>query len=134
MTNFGYDLSCTDDLTLGMDEIDGSNDNVKIISESVYRRLITPRGQLIDDPDYGYYIAGLMHKGMSANELLTIPDNIKQEILKDERVESANVNLLSSNRNLGIVNLQIICTTQKEPFSLTISVSEAGAAIIEKTV
>lgn len=129
MPNYGYDLWCTDDLTIGMKEIDG-NDNITIVSQSIYRRLTTPRGQLIDDEDYGYDIRGLLHRGMTANQMLAIPGTIKQEILKEERIDEVNVKIVSANVTTGKLTLEVEGIAQEEPFTLTISVDQAALVII----
>lgn len=128
--NYGYDLYCLDDLTQNMKEIDGNN-NIQIVIQSIFRRLNTPRGGLIYDPDYGLDVKGFLHKGMKATDILSIPGQIQAEILKDDRVETATVKILSADPLEGILKLDIQCETADEPFKLVLSISNVKAEIVK---
>lgn len=86
---YGTDLSCTSDLTETMDEVDPLSPVA--IQQSLIRRLTTRRGRLPDDPSYGLDIRGFLNHGTPASEFIAIEGQIRQEVLKDDRVSSAVV-------------------------------------------
>lgn len=127
---FGSDLSCADDLTADMAELD--TDDPLVVAQAVYRRLTTPRGGLIDDPDYGLDVRSFLHKGMTPAEVRAIAGQIRLEILKDERVLDAEVRL--RDVSMRRFTLEIACVTATGPFELTGPVTAEGfvASIVNR--
>lgn len=125
---FGADLSCADDLAEDWSELPGSD--VRLVAESVYRRLTTARGTLLDDPDYGLDLRSYLHRGQTQAELLAMRGAIRSEVLKDDRVDDANltVELIRSGVELVIT---IAGTASEAPFALTLAVSDGGTLLQE---
>lgn len=124
VTDFGRDLSCTDDLDPTMREVVG----FELMREAVHRRLRTRRGLLIDDPNYGIDALDYVNGEMTAVELASIPAQIEGEIRKDERI--AECTITQTSTAAGGVALNVLCETAAGPFSLTIPVTQvinAGA-------
>lgn len=116
MTDYGSDLSCATDLTPMMVELEG--DDPQIVGESNIRRLDTPRGGLVDDPDYGYDLCGELRKPMTAQELRAIPGRIVSELSKDDRNEriEADVTLVGTEE----LYVRIHCVTASgDEFDMT---------------
>lgn len=122
---FGSDLYCDDDLTPDMREL--RSDDPLIVAQAIYRRLITPRGALIDDPDYGVDVRSFLHKAMTPSEQRATAGQIRLEILKDDRVMDVDVQL--ANVQMRSFDLEIRCSTEVGPFELVGSVSDAGFAV-----
>ena len=93
---WGSDLSCTDDFAEGFPEVPA--DDVEGISQAIYRRLITPRGALLDDPEYGYHVAALLNAPLNQLAVEGIAGSIRNEVTKDDRVESVTVALEQVDR------------------------------------
>lgn len=125
--DFGADLDCADDFTPLFDELDTKDP--KLVAQAVYRRLTTPRGGLIDDPDYGFDVRTLLHKPLSATYQAAIPGLIRAEVMKDDRVATCTVTL-SNVTPLGF-DVAVACTTARGPFSLTFSVADAAVRLKE---
>lgn len=89
--DYGWDLSCTDDLTEEMLEVGGNT----VLIEALYRRLITPRGRLLDDPNYGFDLRQYLNADIdiSARTLGEIASGIEQEFAKDQRVRRSTVSV-----------------------------------------
>lgn len=84
-TDFGQTVSCTFDLAPVGILISG----LQVLSESLVRRLLTPRGRLLDDPDFGYELLGEINDDIDNASIATIGSNIDLEFVKDERVVSS---------------------------------------------
>lgn len=125
MTDFGLDLSCTDDLDPLLGEVTG----VELIKQAVHRRLITPRGQLIDDPDYGLDLFSFLSADMTAAELATIPSQVDGEILKEDEVSNSTTTATWDPRT-STLTLDIACETALGPFSLVLPVSQVTVAAL----
>ncbi len=117
MANYGTDLAGYLDLTPTMAETSGN----RLLAEACARRLITPRGGLIDDPNYGYDVTELINDDLGPRDLAILSSGIQQELLKDERVIAVEALVtLGAGGNLVItVNL----TGANGPFLLVLGVS-----------
>lgn len=123
--DFGVDLDCTDDL----DPMFGLVSGLRVVAQAVYRRLSTPRGMLIDAPDYGFDVRSLLHRGMTPEERAAIPGMIRAEVVKDERIQSAEVQLTDVLPES--FRLVVRCQTAEGPFRLTLHVSAAAVLLAE---
>lgn len=83
----GSDLAGTSDLTPSMSESAGR----QCLVENLVRRLLTPRGGLVDDPNYGYLVSSFVNDDLNVADVPRLAVNIANEIAKDERVEDVNV-------------------------------------------
>lgn len=126
--DFGVDLDCLDDLTEGMREVSGPT----CVAQDCYRRLITPRGKLLGEPDYGLDVAAYLSRGMTPERVLAIPEEVRKELSKDERVESVEVNVIE-NTGASLV-LSIRVTTGAGPFQLGLDASPAAVNLLGITV
>src|SRR5882724_5139925 len=86
-TSFGLDWSCVSDL----DPRGATVTGFRIIGEAIARRLQTPRGGLLDDPNYGYDLVGELNDDMGAGDTGRIAASVTAECLKDQRVTAATV-------------------------------------------
>lgn len=127
---YGSDLSCDDDIDKGFAEVSG--DDQLGIAQSLYRRLITPRGALIDDPDYGYQVAALVHQGLSDADLRAAAGAIHNELVKDDRLDDVVVTLARETLDTLTLSIQVQPSDPLlENFELTLALSN-GALLIEE--
>lgn len=127
---YGRDLSCTTTLAGDLAEVDPTS--VRAIGEALIRRLITPNGSLLDDPDYGEDIRAALNRGTAQADLLRLAGRVRNEICKDDRVESANVTcaFATGARTLTIAALVVPADPNLTDFKLTLAVQD-GALMIE---
>lgn len=126
--DLGTDLWCTDDLTETMKEVSG----LLCVAQAVFRRLTTPRGALLDEPDYGLDVRRFLHRALTRAERESIPGQIRQEILKDPRIATVDVEILTLTADE--FTLDIRCTTAAGPFELVTSVSTARGILASATI
>jgi hypothetical protein len=127
---YGVDLSCTTDVTPDFDEVDPNS--YQGIGEAQFRRLITRRGLLVDDPDFGRDVRGLVNRGVTTRDLLDEAGQIKLECEKDDRIRRADVTLTPEQ---GGKRIRItIRNTPEDPrlavFTLIMAVT-SGQAMLE---
>lgn len=74
-----------------------------IVLQAIVRRLTTTRGRLFYDQDYGYNIIDALKAPINQTE---IKNEIKNELLKDERVSNTDVSISLSSDILS-VNIKV---------------------------
>lgn len=128
----GTDLSCISDLDPMMVETAGRLG----LAQALVRRLQTPTGGLIDDSNYGYDLAGELNNDIGPGDVSRAQTRVVSECLKDERVKSAQCNIIvqpavgATGQSL-IVTITI--TDNAGPFRLTLSVSNVTVALLQVT-
>lgn len=128
MADLGHDLYGVSDLTSDMQEVSGRNG----LAQSIARRLSTPRGRLIDDPDYGFSLPDFLNDDIAQDDLARIVGGIQAECLKDERVYSAQASF-SSPDNSGVYISVIQLVDGAGPFKLVLSVGDVTVDILRVT-
>lgn len=123
----GTDLSCTWDLDPRCAVVTGR----RLLAEAVFRRLITPRGMLIDDPEYGTDITNMINDDMTPTEIEALRAAIVHECGKDERVESATVAIAAPPSGTGRYTITITLEDADGPFDLTLSVNDVTVEMLE---
>lgn len=122
-TELGVDIACTDDIPAGFPLVSGYT----TLAQSIYRRLTSPRGSVIDAPDYGLDVREYLSRGLTQAQLAAMPGEIRAEVLKDERVHDCSVTVVSSTDT--VLELAFSVQAEDGPFTFTVSVSEAGATL-----
>ena len=120
---FGSDLSCVYDLTPTMEMVGGNS--VEIIQQSLLRRLITPRGSLYDDLDYGLGVSLYLNSSMTVQQRQEIAGVIQGEMMKDDRLESCSVELTESSQYVAEVVVSCVAIDPNlGEFALTFGLTE----------
>ena len=122
----GTDWSCTSDVDPAGRMVSGRT----CLAQAVYRRLITPRGVLIDDPNYGYDIAGELNDEVRPADVGRMQSAVQAECLKDERVVAASVTIVFAG---GTLTVTIILTDSAGPFTLVLAVSAVTVKLLYPT-
>lgn len=125
--DLGTDLSCVKDIDAGGAVVTGQH----LLAEGWARRLWTPRGGLIDDPNYGYDLTQFVNADIGPGDLHAIQTGIVNECMKDERALScvATVTFLA-----GIMTVSIQGQDAAGPFLLVLAVSAIDVTISQLTV
>lgn len=129
---FGTDLWCYDSLQTAR-----LASGVELVAQAIYRRLTTARGTLDDGDDgqvYGTDVSDFVGMVGPDNAVDALPDVVVAEILKDDRVERADVSasIARDTAGLATVTLEIECTLVDagESFTLTLGVSDVSTALL----
>jgi hypothetical protein len=99
--------------------------------QALARRLITARGTLIDDPNYGFDLNQFLNDDLDAADVARIGSGIDAEFLKDERVLSSTTTAVLNVGGALVVTAQI--QDQQGPFKLVLSVGSVSATILSIT-
>lgn len=126
---WGSDTWCRDTLRPGH-IVSGS----ELLAQACYRRLITPRGTLATDSNYGLDVAGYLGSlGDAASAAL--PALIEAELLKDDRVASVRV---TESRARGgdatealTLDIRVQSIDPSLAFTLTIAVTDVTVEWLE---
>lgn len=120
---YGVDLSCVADISATLDEVDPTS--TQAIREALLRRLATPRGGLPDDPDYGFDVRGLCNRGLTQSQLVDVSTQVRNEVTKDDRVDSATVTVTTPSPSALRVSVVITPVDQSIGiFTLTFAVTD----------
>lgn len=127
MADLGSDLHCLDDLKPELSMVDG----VTGVAQALFRRLITPRGSLWYDKNYGTDTRKFLNS--SGVQRWRVVQDVTAECLKDERVKSARVQVEyeSGARKMTVT---VRALTALGPFTLVYSIGDetsSGGVTIE---
>lgn len=122
--DYGTDLWCVSDLTSDMSEVSGRT----LLAQALARRLQTPRGGLIDDPDYGFDVTAYIDDDLTDREIARIRTGISAECVKDERVSSVTVTTTFAKSTLVIA---IDVVDLQGPFRLVLAATSVTISILK---
>lgn len=123
---YGWDLSCATDLDPTMTEVGG---NV-ILAQACARRLITPRGQLIDDASYGYDLHQFLGADLSKPDVAKIQSGITQELLKDERVLAVTT-VVVLQPSASVLTVTAVIQGAAGPFTFVLGVGSVSVQLLQ---
>ena len=130
MTNpFGVCMRVFDDLDPSAAPATG----IVPLIQDVYHLLITERGTLPTDPEFGFGLSDLTLSGFSPDDLPSLADQIETTLSEDDRIATASVTLETSGSSVAI---RVIVTTATEPptgFNLVGTIGNLKAEILTDT-
>ena len=125
---YGHDLACTNDLDPAMLEVDG----VAGLAQALYRRIITPRGQLIDDPNYGFDVTQYVNDDVDQTAVSRCAAGVDAEFVKDERVVRSTTTAAFA---LGVLTVASVVTPSVGPsFRLTVAATAVTTTLLQTAV
>lgn len=105
-------------------------DDYRGLAESLIRRLLTPRGGLIDDPSYGDGIISHLNHGLTVPLVTATQSRIEDELKKDDRVDRVDVSVSSFPDPLasGEMSISIVvrANDRNQDFTLVFAVDGTG--------
>jgi len=122
--DFGSCWSCVTDVVMPSTMATG----FRCVAEAVARRWQTPRGGLVDDPNYGFDLTDLVGEDLDVRTLSRYADSAAAEATKDERVQRASVQLSLVGGLLMVVGA---IETAAGPFRLVVAVSQVSVTLLE---
>lgn len=128
-TDLGKDTSCTTELRTGRYAT-----GARLVAESAYRRLTTPRGTLRggeEEANFGEDLTKLIGSATTKGDAASLPGRIQSELKKDERIETVDVTVTEINEGPAKTFLvRIEAETLDGPFSLKLGVSEVAVGLL----
>jgi hypothetical protein len=118
LPDYGQTLSCVFDIGPMGEMVSG----LTALSQALVRRITTPRGRLLTDPNYGYDVNGELNDDVTAAQVGSIAANMDQEFLKDQRVFASSTTAALSP--LGELDTVSSIQSALGPFTLTLNVSQ----------
>ena len=129
VSGFGKDTSCTTVLRPGQ-FVTGP----RLVAEAAFRRLTTPRGMLRggeEEANYGLDLLDMIGAVSSKSDAIALGGKIRNELLKDERIESVDASvLLTRDGPASTLEITVEAVTREGPFALTISVDEVSVQLL----
>lgn len=127
MTDYGYDISGSTDITPGLHDI---GDGAELMRQVSVRRLLTPLGGLLSAPDEDTidlrsYVSG----AVDISRLYQIRAAISTALLADERISDADIKL-EFDRETEVLRVSIAGDGAEGPFELTLSVTDVSFEVI----
>ncbi len=122
--DFGSCWSCITDLVMPSTMASG----FQVVAEAILRRWQTPRGGLIDDPNYGFDLSDYIGDDLDTRGLARIGQAAAAEAQKDERVLNAAVTVSLIGDALTVAGL---ISTAKGPFRLVVSVDQVNTTLLQ---
>ena len=130
-TEFGRDLSSLDDVDETR-EVTG----LELIAQDAVWRLKTPRANGVlaaDAPDYGLDILEEIGSADTEGGAASLPDRIRSELLKDERISSVDPTVIQTVEGPSTAyDIRIRCETSEGPFELVGRVDDTGLDLAVK--
>ncbi len=123
-TPYGRDTSATDRIRPGRIVTGGV-----LLGEALYRRYTTQRGTLLDDLNYGLPIAQWLNAAFTPDLLASIPGQIRNEGLKDRRIDSIDVTVAKVNAREIDITIEGF-GAQGETFALVLHVDDVTVALL----
>lgn len=123
MADLGSDFSGILDIDSALTVVEGE----RCFAEGLARRLTTPAGRMLGDPDYGHDLRQYINAAINNTSHVSLAG--ENECLKDERTEgvTAEVTLESSVQELSA---DIKVKVSDDEFEFTLNVTETTAAIL----
>jgi phage baseplate assembly protein W len=122
LNGFGVDITALPDLAF--QTITGPENLVQAIA----RRLVTPRGGLFYDDQYGFDVRAYLNETLTDDVRFSLETLCAAECEKDERVESAEVTLQTVN--LNSLRLEVSLETTGGPVRFILPVNAVSAEVL----
>lgn len=121
---WGRDLACVTELSPTLAEVDPLEP--RGIGEAALRRLITPRGALPGDRDYGLDVRSFLNRGVPLAELRDVAGLVRVELTKDDRIAEVTVDVTMPSAGALRFAMQIVpADPALEPFALIFGVTSS---------
>ena len=114
----------------GIDPGFGLISGIDAVAQCVARRLLTPRGTLVDAPDVGIDLRSYLNEAITDAMLSQIRSDVVQEATGDERVLDAAAEV-SFDATTGTLTVQVQGDTATGPFQLALAVTSMTATLLQ---
>lgn len=128
MADYGADVSCLDDLDPYFSLVSGK----PALAQALSRRLTTPRGSLVYDPEYGIDLRSYLNASPSMHDLSVAKSAIEAEVTADERVSAATA-VVSFDRRTSILTVSIDVESAIGPFRLVLASTGVSVSVLRES-
>ena len=125
--DYGEDLSCLDDLE---EECRVVSDPKIVLAQALVRRWQTPRGMLLDDPDYGTDLCEFLNEDVDELTLVRFRSEVRSEALKDERVIDCTIVSSTFSRETGRLTFEISIDASESLLRLVVAVTDVTVSLL----
>jgi hypothetical protein len=127
--DYGIDLDCGEEGLSPTFELTAGR---VALAQAIAHRLQTPRGGLLDDPNFGIDVRSWLNDSGSPVRVFALRQALLAEVLKDERVQSAQarVTFAPSGQTLTL-QLSITPVDSDTPFALTLEVTRLTVELLD---
>ena len=94
----------------------------RLLAEAIVRRWITPRGGLLDDPNYGTDVTAYVNDDVTPRDIATLKSVMAQEAEKDERVNSCDIDVQIPPQGTGAYTITALVHDNDGPFQLVVDI------------
>ncbi len=101
----------------------------QVIAQSLVRRQTTPRGSVLTSPNDCLDIRQMISQGVTQSQLQAYASSLRTELLRDQRVLSANVQI-SYDPVKNVTTITENVQTSAGPFTLTLALTANTIAAI----
>ena len=125
---YGVDIDCL----LGVGFVFGLASGRQNLANALGRRLITPRGGLFYDPDYGFDVRSYLNIALTRTKMGELVSGIEDECRKDPRVQNVVAQATPIGSPLVDLVINLLVTPAAGPsFPLELSIADlvAGNAL-----
>lgn len=126
-TDYGTDVYAVTDLDPAFGLVSG----VTGLAQALARRLITPRGLLGDDPNYGSDLRDRLQDGLDAGGVSGVKQAVEAECAKDERVASARADVSFSSTTNTLSIKVAVEPVEGRTFVLVLAVTTVTMALLQ---
>lgn len=130
MATYGTDWTTWVDGVPDLDPMFGWAEEDQAVIEVAARRLMTPRGTLPGDPDFGTDLRVYCGARITPHRLAILRQDIKSELLKDERVLNVEVSSTTFDQAASKLTVRIALTTANGTFALTLTVDQVKVTLL----
>lgn len=117
----GVDIDCLNGHGLSWGLASGARN----VANAVGRRLITPRGGLFYDPDYGFDVREYLGVALMRGKLAELIQGVESEALKDIRVQAVVASVSVTGNPSTALNLSLSITLADGPvFNMILSIQD----------
>lgn len=118
-TDYGTDLLCWDDLDPAAAEVSG----VDVVAQDGYHELTSPRGSILEDPDAGEGLLGMVQEKVSRGWLAGLPTRLGNALMRDARIDDVQGSATSNDGGQTVL-CDLRATTGDGPFRLVFQLTE----------
>jgi phage baseplate assembly protein W len=102
----------------------------QMLAQALWRRWITTRGDLLDDPDYGTNLVDYINEDIDVGTVSKIVAAAVAEAMKDERVVKVKGTGRFDETERGTLYLEFTIFDGDGPFTLTLAVTDVTVSLL----
>jgi len=103
---------------------------IAVLGNSLYCRLTTPHGSVIDAPNDCLDLRALLGAGITQADMQSVQQRVQRECERDQRVLSASVSA-TYNQTERALSLTIRVVSAQGPFTMTLNVTDVSVALLQ---